>query len=534
MDINREIKKQLLKIKSRLYLILLTKYILLSVILSFLVVSVLLIVSKFYPIYITINVIYYIVIGALLIAFLISLFIIPSDNSCAKKVDSLGLNERVITALEFKEDDTQFALLVKEDTLKHLSNFNIKKQISFNISKRYLITPFILLCFLVILYIIPNPMGDRALLKHKLNIGKKEEVQKIVKVEKDIKNNVKLDSWKKTELLNKLEDLKKEVKFSKNENDINKALQKSEKKLEALKDNYTDENLNKLIEALKKNDATKDIGELLKNGNKEQAKKEIEKLSQSLKNMTKDERKDLADSLSKLANEIKDNKELQDALISAAKGIENLDLSGLDGEISELSNSVAKLMEDSELNEAIEKISKEMAQAQNDLQDKSENKSQGGISDEDGGAISGNQGQNPGNNSGNNGSGGSGGNGGTQGGNGTDLGQENPNVSGTPQNGNGIGKKTSSEKKIGEYEKIFTPRNLGGDGEKSEIKGQKNSTGSSSVTKSNEPNAVIGDLVPYNSVIGEYKKSAQSSVENDVIPDNMKDIVKDYFTSLED
>lgn len=537
MEVNRKIHKQISKIKLRLYFILLAKFLILTLILSFLVVSAVLIVSKFYPIYITVKGIYYTVIGFLISSFLISLFFIPSDNSCARKADSLGLNERTITALELREVNTSFALLVKEDALEHLSRFNIKKKLLFNISKRYLAAFGILIPLVVVLYIIPNPMSTRALQKHDLNIAKKEEVKKIAKLEKDLKGNSKLDQWKKTELLNKLEDLKKEVKFSKKENDINKALQKSEKKLQVMKNNYTDENLNKVIEALKKNDSTKGIADLLKNGDKEKAKKEINKLSQSLKNMTPTQQKELADALSKLAEEIKNNKELQDALLSAANSMKNLDVSGLDGELSELSNNISKLMEDSEFNSAINELSKQMAQAENDLQNESTSQSQSGGSGEDGGTISGSQGQKAGNNSnsgtasGNNGNGGSGG---TAGGSGTDLGQENPNVTQTPNSGNGIGKKQDSEKKIGDYEKIFTSKNLGGDSEKSQITGQKSSSGSSSVTKSNESNSVRGDLVPYNSVIGEYKKSAQNSVENDVIPDNMKDIVKDYFTSLED
>ena len=41
-------------------------------------------------------------------------------------------------------------------------------------------------------------------------------------------------------------------------------------------------------------------------------------------------------------------------------------------------------------------------------------------------------------------------------------------------------------------------------------------------------------LKPYDQVIGEYKEKAFQSIEGRQIPQGMQDIVKDYFSSLED
>lgn len=45
---------------------------------------------------------------------------------------------------------------------------------------------------------------------------------------------------------------------------------------------------------------------------------------------------------------------------------------------------------------------------------------------------------------------------------------------------------------------------------------------------------IKGEMQPYNRVIGEYKEQAFQNLEGSEIPQGMQDIVKDYFTSLED
>jgi len=45
---------------------------------------------------------------------------------------------------------------------------------------------------------------------------------------------------------------------------------------------------------------------------------------------------------------------------------------------------------------------------------------------------------------------------------------------------------------------------------------------------------VRGSSVPYNQVIGQYKDKAMESIKASDIPPGMKDMVKEYFTSLEE
>jgi hypothetical protein len=97
----------------------------------------------------------------------------------------------------------------------------------------------------------------------------------------------------------------------------------------------------------------------------------------------------------------------------------------------------------------------------------------------------------------------------------------------------GIGSKApgSGEKK--EYEKIFTPHRLGGEGETSKLTGKNNNSGSSESTLSSDPNAALGELKPYNQVSGEYVERAMENLDDYQIPEAMLEIIKDYFSSLE-
>ena len=42
-----------------------------------------------------------------------------------------------------------------------------------------------------------------------------------------------------------------------------------------------------------------------------------------------------------------------------------------------------------------------------------------------------------------------------------------------------------------------------------------------------------GEMVPYRDVFNEYKNEALNSIESEDIPYGVKDIVRDYFSSLE-
>jgi hypothetical protein len=86
---------------------------------------------------------------------------------------------------------------------------------------------------------------------------------------------------------------------------------------------------------------------------------------------------------------------------------------------------------------------------------------------------------------------------------------------------------------VGEYEKIYDPARLGRAGETSYVKGQEGS-GPQQTVEIDNPDIVPDSMLPYQQVIGEYSQAARESLNRSVIPAATQDLVRDYFSSLEE
>jgi len=83
-----------------------------------------------------------------------------------------------------------------------------------------------------------------------------------------------------------------------------------------------------------------------------------------------------------------------------------------------------------------------------------------------------------------------------------------------------------------EYERIYDPTRLGDGGEISRITDKPSASGNS---QQFEVGAGIGSasgFIPYNEVFGDYQRQAMDSLERSSIPPSMRELVKEYFSSL--
>ena len=85
----------------------------------------------------------------------------------------------------------------------------------------------------------------------------------------------------------------------------------------------------------------------------------------------------------------------------------------------------------------------------------------------------------------------------------------------------------------GQYEKIFDPERIGAAGNASYVRGQ-SGEGPQETAVIDNPQTLPGNLRPYQEVIGHYSKSARESLDRSLIPPGMKNLVRDYFSSLEE
>ena len=201
--------------------------------------------------------------AAVLTAFLYSAFKTPKDAFASLKADSFGLNDSTITSFELEGSESAFAVLEKRDALKHLNKLDYKKEIPLKPNKRYLVICVLLTAVLALSGFIPNPTAAKAEELHKLKAKIIQQQKKVDKLAEMVKKNPKLSEEQKKELKEKLSVLSRELKTAGDEKEINKALGRTEKKLEYIRDKYAaDEDLNKIVNAFSKNDMTKALADM--------------------------------------------------------------------------------------------------------------------------------------------------------------------------------------------------------------------------------------------------------------------------------
>ncbi len=473
--------------------------------------------SRFVPIHSVYSKSLYMIIPALCLGSIYAFLRLPDRKKAALAADSKGLQERTITALELIGEDGGMAALQKQDALTHIRTFDLKKSVPIIVNHKYIAVVLILTAALALSAFLPNSMKEKAEDIHKQKIKITEIKKKIDKAADKIDKNLKLTLEQRKEINKKLEELKKDLKTTTNEKELNKALQKWDKKIEMMKKEYGNEELDKIAEKLETSEMTKELGELIKNRDMVSVKKDLSRLARELETMTPSKLKELAAEYSKFAEILKDNPELKKAFSELAKKMATGELGDIQGELDAVAKALEDLMYDPALSDALSELSKELSDMQ---EGQTGQGAQPGLSDQPGN----------GNQPGQNGNGGQGqGKGGA--GQGTEKGQENQ----TPINPTGgIGQKGNSETKTGEYEKIFTPKTLGGEGQTSELGGKKGTEGNSDQVITDKSPTMRGEAVPYNQVIGEYKENAIESINGSDIPEGMKELVKIYFGTLEE
>lgn len=580
-NIDKDILGYLKIAKRRLNTNVLLDYSIKGMIVGILAALLFVLICRFIPIYKPYIKSIYIISTFIIIGLVYGLFKRYDEKKTALKVDSFGFEERIITSLELKKVETNFALMQKKDTLSKIKDFDYKKYIPLRVNKKYLTLCVTLLILFGASSFLPNSMKGKAEEIHNIKEAKKTEVKKVEDIKKELSKDEKLTKEAKEALDKELSELQKEIKESKTLEDIDKNIDKKEKKIDIMKKNYEDEELRKLADAFEKNKLTKEIAKTIKENNKDDLSNKLKDLMNAVNNMSKEDREALMKALSEMAKGMENNPGLKNNLESLAKGLNNsnVDMNELMKNLNNLSSEISNLMDSNKstmeaLNNAKNMLSNmerasqssgENSQSGSEVSSNTEgaSSSSGEGSKNQGNAQQGNQqnnngqqgngqqgeGQQSGGNSsqganqqgngGNQQGSGNGSNGSSSGkgqgaGNGSGMGTENGGTSQGGNSGAGIGSKGESEGKTANYEPIFTSKNIGGQGEESELKGQKNNGEGTEVMPSGNVPTIPGQYIPYDQVIGEYKQQALENFNSSTIPEGMKEIVKNYFSSLEE
>lgn len=478
-------------------------------------------------------------------ACIIALAAKPSISKIAREVDAKGLEERVITAVELSGRDDPFARLQRQDTIEELKAFD-PSSIAINISKSKWITIGSLVIALVIGFLIPNPQEDYIQKQLQLEKTIGEQVQKLEeKAEEELAKSAELTEEERQEIRKLLRELAQQLKESKDYREAIKEVTETEEKLVELFRKAQEAKLAQLGEEMSKRQVTQSLGQKLKEMDRQGIAEEMNRLKELIEGDTD---KQLMEALQKALEEVAQQLSEGDlkssmmetaSAISAALASNNIPsqlLDNLEGQLMQLTENT--IADTENVMYMLQNMKSQIAQAAGQ---NISNLASAGMGQQN--QQNQNSGQNQGNQNSSNGQSGSGSN--NQGSQGS-LGNSNQGSSGqgsgtgnsSGSSSNGMGGNGGQGAGIGsghqEYEKIYDPKRLGDGGESSQVSGNTGNEGDSEQVNAGQGLGSFDGFVPYNEVFGEYKGQAMQNLDRMDIPQNMRELIKEYFSSLED
>lgn len=492
---------------------------------------------------------------AVAIGLLLSFLKRPNLLEAAQHADQFGLNERVVTAYTHRNDATYIAEVQRQDAQLHLQRSMPKLLESIKIwtfGKRKTAVFAILTTMFALLLFLPNPMDEILAMNTLQEQVANEAEEKLKKAAEEVKENKSLTEEDKTKFLNSLEQLQKQLKeteqMAEKEIALKKANEELAKMLEEVKSRESA--LTNLNEAFSNEEGTKALMEAFKNQNQqaiEEAKNNLEKALESMSEAEKENLKQLlknqADLVNKQAEELedKDLANIAEQLNQAAAELEQGNLEKMvesmqqslkaSANLSNSSNSLA-----SQLNNAMTNISQSqvaLAKASSSTLAAGNTGSQANSSSgtETGSSGSGNGSSGAGTDNGENDGAGNSGDGS---GNGDGSGAGSGNGSGSGLGGNGSGSGGSGAGiGAGNHELVTVPsERIKSDGITDTVSGPLGN-GDSQTRETLNSQVTAGIPLPYNQVYQQYEEFARKSIQQNKIPSDYQEYVKEYFSHIE-
>lgn len=311
---------------------------------------------------------------------------------------------------------------------------------------------------------------------------KKEETPELSKEEKKV-------------FLEAAKALEKDLKTAKTKKAAEEAVREAQQNMKQLEKESVSKDLKELAETLKQEESTAALSEALEQGDSAAISQAMEQLLQKMAAMDKGQAASLAQQLAEAVENISDA-ELQKALKALEEALEN----GADpSEAGEaLKNALlSQAQMNSALRSSLQKLNRNVGQQSLAKKVESNGESPGGEGQGSEGEGTGGQTTN-------------GGNGGTG--------------TGTGGQGRGFGH--------AEPEKIYTRSAAGKDGYDAQLKGTDSEEGQTTITE-HRTMGQAGTSVPYDTVYGQYRNEAMETLENSSVPYGMRELVSDYFATLE-
>ncbi|GCE06253.1 hypothetical protein [Dictyobacter aurantiacus] len=471
----------------------------------------------------------------------LALWFRPTNTGTAHMVDErLSLHDRVGTAWELRDQTSVLAGLQRRDALKQLRAYTPARSIALRLSRATTITLVVLLLLLTTLILVPNPMT--AVLKQQAALQAQiaKQVTGIEKLRQITAQQPGISKDEKQKIDQTLRDLESKLQQAKNPNDAQQALSEAQARLDQLRNpqsNNRTQARSSAADALNNssNANTRATGQALNSNDSKSLAQALQNLANQASKASPEQRKQMAQDLEKAANQANKDPTLSSALHQMAKSMAD----GSSSEISDAAKAVESASNQTSSDQAgenaINKASQGLQNAANNLASATDNTNgQAQQGQDQGQNQQGQQGQNQqGQNQQGQGQGQQGQNQQGQGQQGQGQGQQGQQGQGQGQQGQG----GQGQGQQGQGQGGTGGGNSNGSGAHKDepvyVQGQ-NGQGSSTQSTDNNTGVVQpGSDVPYSKVIEQYNQKAHDAIDNSNVAPNQKDLVHDYFNTLE-
>ena len=156
----------------------------------------------------------------------------PSPMQAALRADEKGYQEKLSTAFFLQGKEDPFSVLQKKDALRIVENFPIRKEFPIRLQWKRVAVLSLLTIVFVVTSLLDTPAKREAVVKHDVKQEAKEEIARIEKVQKELEKNTQLDRNEVADVKEQLENAQKELKEAEDYNELQKAKERINKKME--------------------------------------------------------------------------------------------------------------------------------------------------------------------------------------------------------------------------------------------------------------------------------------------------------------
>ena len=418
----------------------------------------------------------------------------PSFARSAHYIDTkLLLHDRLSTAWELLDNSAPISVLQRRDALRQLSKHSPSATISLWPGRIRLFTFGIAAIALVLLLLIPNPMNavlqQQAVFQARLN----RQIAAINQARTVIDNQTAISAQERALIDKILREALARLQQSSSEEQAQQNLAQAQSKLNQLRDPQASQKAQARANASSSlqnssNANVSNTGKALATGDNKALESSLQNLASQLNTMTPAQRAQLAQQIERAATQAQNNSQLSSALHQLAKAVAD----GKPGEVSDATKILESAAAQDSANQAttnsINQASQSLQNAANAIASTtdSSNGQNSSLSQTPG------QGQN----------------------------SVQTKASGQGQGISGQGGQNNTNNNYGKNEQVFVPGQVG--------------SGTSNISVDGSTGTVqSGKPVPYSQVIAQYSQMAHDAINNSNIPPDLKNLIQDYFNSLE-